>query len=217
MGGDPDDGGDGGTEGACGATMEDDRSGVAPIGVRPRGEEGSGDVSAYREVGARGDGRPPEIEVFRWVSASRRILFVAAATFLLGSLVGAGLALVRRDASLASLCACGVLCAVALAVLGMRRFSVLVVSHVPAERTFVVKLDAKDETAQRHTFDGAPAVRLEEVAGGGRADGPDVPAAFRVRIEGAPKGVTLEQPLPEDVARKLRRALTDAIAAWPSP
>jgi hypothetical protein len=174
-------------------------------------------VSAYRGAGERGDGRAPEIEVFRLASNARRALFAVAAVVLVVSLAGGAFALARRDPRLASVPACGILCAAALAFFGRGRFALLVVSHVPAERTLHVLLDARERSARRITFDAPPEVRLEEVRQPRSSpDAPDAPPAFRVRIDGAPASATIEQPFPRESARRLQRALRDAIATWPT-
>lgn len=173
-------------------------------------------MSAYREAGERADGRAPEIAVFRLDSQKGPRLFVVAAGFSFVSLLGGVVIHVRHTPSLTGAMACGLLCAATFAFLGVRSFRRLVVSHVPSERTLRISTKTWKTSERIVTFNRRPKVRVEEVHRQvSNPDAPDVPPSYRVRLDGSPRGFTIEQLLQRDAARRLQIALDEATSTWP--
>lgn len=175
-------------------------------------------MAAYRSAAVPADSRPPEIEIFRSASRTPRVLFAAALGSLLAGAATGALALARHDPTLGAPAATGLCGAVVLAWRGRRSFGQLVVSHVPAERTLRVVLDARSKTDETRAFRATPRVLLEEVrAMRSNPDAPDAPPVFRVRIEGVPRGLTIDHGFSQPAAQQLRKALSEALACWPEP
>jgi hypothetical protein len=173
-------------------------------------------MSAYRAAGERSEGRATEIEIFRLASKKRLHLFVIAAGFLFVSIVGGVVVYVRHTPSLTGALACGMLCAATFAFSGFRSFGLLVVSHVPSERTLRIRIEAWKSSERTVTFHHRPKVRVEEVHHRvSNRDAPDVPPSCRVRVDGSPRGFTIERPLPRAAARRLQIALDEATSSWP--
>lgn len=168
-----------------------------------------------REAGDRPDGRAPEIEIFRLDSQKRLRLFVAAG-FLFTSLVGSIVLYAGRAESLAGAMALGMSCAALFALLAFFSFGRLVVSHVPSERTLRILVKPWRTSETLVTFTRRPKVRVEEARQQiSNPDAPDRPPSYRVRLDGSPRGVTIEQLLPRDSATGLQFALEEAVSAWP--
>lgn len=172
-------------------------------------------MSAYRDVGQRADGRAPEIEVFRLDSRKRPRLFVVAAGFFFVGLVGGVVIYVRHTPSLTGAVACALLSAATFAFLGFRGFRRLVVSHVPSERTLRIVIETWKTSERTVTFNRRPKARVEEVQQVSNPDAPDVPPSYRVRLDGSPRGFTIEQLLQREAARRLRVAIDEATSTWP--
>lgn len=170
----------------------------------------------YREAGERGDGRAPEIEVFRHRSPARRVFFGVAAVCALAGVGFAVLAGLRHDVAFAGVATASFVSAGVLAFLASRRFGLLVVSHVPTERTLCIRTDVAGQRETIHRFGATPTVRIEEVHQPNvSSDAPDRPPAYRVRLEGRPRAATIDLLLSRDTARHLQRTLEDAFTLWP--
>jgi hypothetical protein len=144
------------------------------------------------------------------------VFFGVAAVSALAGAVFAALAGVRHDVAFASVATASWVSAGVMAFLARQRLGLLVVSHVPAERTICVRTDVPGKNELLHRFGATPTVRIEEVHQPNvSADAPDRPPAYRVRLEGRPRAATLDLLLTRETARHLQRALEDAFTLWP--